>query len=143
MINYFAAEYENTSDGETNICSVKTELLEDGANSSLAVARADKQDSGNYTCSISPTEFATVAIHVLNGKINFTQTHNTRQMLLSQRTINIMKPFVSAQRKRFTECLVNIHINKDYIRVSDDFTLEISQDFILEVKFSAKTLNNI
>jgi hypothetical protein len=73
MINYFAAEYENTSDGETNICSVKTELLEDGANSSLAVARADKQDSGNYTCSISPTEFATVAIHVLNGKINFTQ----------------------------------------------------------------------
>jgi hypothetical protein len=77
MINYFAAEYENTSDGETNICSVKTELLEDGANSSLAVARADKQDSGNYTCSISPTEFATVAIHVLNGKINFIRTHNT------------------------------------------------------------------
>ncbi|XP_059487440.1 uncharacterized protein LOC132203584 [Neocloeon triangulifer] len=48
--------------------SVKTELMEDGANSSLAVARADKADSGNYTCSISATEFATVAVHVLNGE---------------------------------------------------------------------------
>jgi hypothetical protein len=42
--------------------------MDDGANSSLAVARADKFDSGNYTCSISPTEFATVAVHVLNGE---------------------------------------------------------------------------
>ncbi|XP_065350932.1 uncharacterized protein LOC135946578 [Cloeon dipterum] len=48
--------------------SVKTELMDEGANSSLAVARAEKGDSGNYTCSISATEAATVAVHVLNGE---------------------------------------------------------------------------
>ncbi|KAG8232150.1 hypothetical protein J437_LFUL010967 [Ladona fulva] len=48
--------------------SVKTDLMEEGANSTLSVARADKADSGNYTCSITPTEFSTVAVHVLNGK---------------------------------------------------------------------------
>lgn len=48
--------------------SVKTDLMEEGANSSLSVARVNKTDSGNYTCSISPTENATVTVHVLNGK---------------------------------------------------------------------------
>jgi len=48
-------------------CSVKTDLMEEGANSSLSVARVNKTDSGNYTCSISPTENATVTVHVLNG----------------------------------------------------------------------------
>jgi hypothetical protein len=47
--------------------SVKTDLMEEGANSSLSVARVNKTDSGNYTCSISPTEYATVTVHVLNG----------------------------------------------------------------------------
>jgi hypothetical protein len=47
--------------------SVKTDLMEDGANSSLLVARVNKMDSGNYTCSISPTEYATITLHVLNG----------------------------------------------------------------------------
>ena len=48
-------------------CSVKTDLMEEGANSSLSVARVNKTDSGNYTCSISSTEYATVTVHVLNG----------------------------------------------------------------------------
>lgn len=48
--------------------SVKTELMEAGANSTLSVARVNKTDSGNYTCSISDTEYATVTVHVLNGK---------------------------------------------------------------------------
>jgi hypothetical protein len=47
--------------------SVKTDLMEEGANSSLSVARVNKTDSGNYTCSISPTEYATITVHVLNG----------------------------------------------------------------------------
>lgn len=41
--------------------------MEEGANSSLSVARVNKTDSGNYTCSISPTEYATITVHVLNG----------------------------------------------------------------------------
>jgi hypothetical protein len=49
------------------LCSVKTDLMEEGANSSLSVARVNKTDSGNYTCSISSTEYATVTVHVLNG----------------------------------------------------------------------------
>jgi len=47
---------------------VKTDLMEEGANSSLSVARVNKTDSGNYTCSISSTEYATVTVHVLNGR---------------------------------------------------------------------------
>ena len=48
------------------VCSgVKTDLMEEGANSSLSVARVNKTDSGNYTCSISPMEFATVTVSIL------------------------------------------------------------------------------
>ncbi|XP_059610423.1 uncharacterized protein LOC132257503 isoform X2 [Phlebotomus argentipes] len=46
--------------------SVKTDLMEGGANSTLFVARVNKSDSGNYTCSISPAQFYTVTVHVLN-----------------------------------------------------------------------------
>lgn len=40
----------------------------DGANSTLLVARVNKTDTGNYSCSISPDQFYTVTVHVLNGK---------------------------------------------------------------------------
>ncbi|GAB0093056.1 Immunoglobulin [Sergentomyia squamirostris] len=46
--------------------SVKTDLMEGGANSTLFVARVNKSDSGNYTCSISSAQFYTVTVHVLN-----------------------------------------------------------------------------
>lgn len=48
--------------------SVKTEILEKGANSSLFIAKIDKLDSGNYTCSINASHSYTVSVHVLNGK---------------------------------------------------------------------------
>ncbi|KAE8743513.1 hypothetical protein FOCC_FOCC010900 [Frankliniella occidentalis] len=48
--------------------SVKSELREDGAESVLSVARVDKADSGNYTCSISPSQRTTVLVHVLDGE---------------------------------------------------------------------------
>uniref|UniRef100_A0A1B0D216 Uncharacterized protein n=1 Tax=Phlebotomus papatasi TaxID=29031 RepID=A0A1B0D216_PHLPP len=47
--------------------SVKTDLMNGGANSTLFVARVNKSDSGNYTCSISSAQFYTVTVHVLNG----------------------------------------------------------------------------
>lgn len=50
--------------------------MEEGANSTLSVARVNGSDSGNYTCSISPTEFATVAVHVLNGKLCVSNKNN-------------------------------------------------------------------
>lgn len=50
--------------------SVKTEILEKGANSSLFIAKINKLDSGNYTCSINASHSYTVSVHVLNGKRN-------------------------------------------------------------------------
>lgn len=52
------------------ICSVKTDLMEIGANSTLLVAKVNKTDSGNYTCSIGESQPYTVLVHVLNGKMN-------------------------------------------------------------------------
>ncbi|CRK97509.1 CLUMA_CG010898, isoform A, partial [Clunio marinus] len=48
--------------------SVRTDLTEEGANSTLSVAKINKSDSGNYTCSIGPTHSFTTTVHVLNGK---------------------------------------------------------------------------
>ncbi|CAO1403675.1 unnamed protein product [Diamesa tonsa] len=45
---------------------VKTDLMEIGANSTLFVAKVNKTDSGNYTCSIGEAQFYTVLVHVLN-----------------------------------------------------------------------------
>lgn len=50
--------------------SVKTELMEDGANSTLSIAKIHKADSGNYTCSISEYQNFTIVVHILNGKVN-------------------------------------------------------------------------
>ena len=52
------------------ICSVKTDLMEEGANSTLSIARVGPADSGNYTCVLTtmPDQPATVHVHVLNGE---------------------------------------------------------------------------
>lgn len=55
----------------SHICfSVKTDLMEEGANSTLSIARVGPADSGNYTCMLTtmPDQPATVHVHVLNGE---------------------------------------------------------------------------
>lgn len=55
----------------SHICfSVKTNLMEEGANSTLSIARVKPADSGNYTCMLTtmPDQPATVHVHVLNGE---------------------------------------------------------------------------
>lgn len=47
--------------------SVKTDLMENGANSTLFVAKVRKTDTGNYTCSIGPNDYHTIHVQVLNG----------------------------------------------------------------------------
>lgn len=42
--------------------------MEDGANSTLSIAKISKTDSGNYTCSISDYQNFTIVVHILNGK---------------------------------------------------------------------------
>ncbi|KAL7732675.1 hypothetical protein ACLKA6_013594 [Drosophila palustris] len=55
--------------------SVKTELMEDGANSTLSIAKIHKADSGNYTCSISEFQNFTIVVHILNGE-SFAELHH-------------------------------------------------------------------
>lgn len=49
--------------------------MEDGANSTLSIAKVGKRDSGNYTCFIQmndgPNEFYTITVHILHGKFFF------------------------------------------------------------------------
>lgn len=59
-----------------NMCSVKTEIMEKGANSTLFIAKINKSDSGNYTCSINSSHEFTVLVHVLNGKQRRKSTTN-------------------------------------------------------------------
>lgn len=42
--------------------------MDDGANSTLFIAKINKADSGNYTCSISEYQNYTIVVHILNGK---------------------------------------------------------------------------
>lgn len=51
--------------------SVRTDLMEIGANSTLLVAKVNTTDAGNYTCSIGESQQYTVLVHVLNGKMQF------------------------------------------------------------------------
>ncbi|CAO1404988.1 unnamed protein product [Diamesa serratosioi] len=64
---------------------VKTDLMEIGANSTLFVAKVNKTDSGNYTCSIGEAQFYTVLVHVLNEE-SLAELHHS-----SCSTINIPK----------------------------------------------------
>lgn len=47
--------------------SVKTNLNSGGAVSKLYIANANRNDSGNYSCSLGETAQTTIAVHVLNG----------------------------------------------------------------------------
>lgn len=42
--------------------------MDDGANSTLSIAKVGRSDSGNYSCSIGPNDFYTITVHILNGK---------------------------------------------------------------------------
>lgn len=43
--------------------------MENGANSTLFIAKVRKSDTGNYTCSIGPNDFYTINVHVINGNM--------------------------------------------------------------------------
>lgn len=45
--------------------------MENGANSTLFIAKVRKTDTGNYTCSIGPNDFYTINVQVLNGNLHF------------------------------------------------------------------------
>ncbi|PZC70613.1 hypothetical protein B5X24_HaOG215452 [Helicoverpa armigera] len=49
--------------------SVKTEATSNGALSRLYIANANRNDSGNYTCSLADVAASAVSVHVLRGMI--------------------------------------------------------------------------
>ncbi|XP_011504607.1 PREDICTED: uncharacterized protein LOC105367551 [Ceratosolen solmsi marchali] len=67
--------YDTTRGG----ISVKTNLMEEGANSTLSIARVGPADSGNYTCVLTTMleQPATVHVHVLNGE-SLAELHHGR-----------------------------------------------------------------
>ncbi|XP_055382587.1 GATA zinc finger domain-containing protein 14 [Condylostylus longicornis] len=68
--------------------SVKTELMDDGANSTLFIAKINKSDSGNYTCSINPFHDYSIMVHILNGE-SFAELHHGNSSRLTS-TIGIL-----------------------------------------------------
>lgn len=75
-------------------CSVKTNLNSGGAVSKLYIANANRNDSGNYTCSLGETAQTTIAVHVLNGMyglfvIYYTGCNNSPILTLSLLLLHI------------------------------------------------------
>uniref|UniRef100_A0ABD2X8V4 Ig-like domain-containing protein n=1 Tax=Trichogramma kaykai TaxID=54128 RepID=A0ABD2X8V4_9HYME len=77
--------YDTTRGG----ISVKTNLMEEGANSTLSIARVGPADSGNYTCVLTtmPDKPATVHVHVLNGE-SLAELHHGRASSMNHPKIN-------------------------------------------------------
>lgn len=50
------------------VLSVKTEATSNGALSRLYIANANRNDSGNYTCSLADVAASAVSVHVLRGE---------------------------------------------------------------------------
>ncbi|XP_055695736.1 uncharacterized protein LOC129797328 isoform X2 [Lutzomyia longipalpis] len=69
MVHWVHGEALLNYDTNRGGISVRTDLMDEGANSTLSVAKLNKSDSGNYTCSIGPTQFFTTSVHVLNESL--------------------------------------------------------------------------
>ncbi|XP_053594714.1 uncharacterized protein LOC103577870 isoform X2 [Microplitis demolitor] len=72
--------YDTTRGG----ISVKTDLMDVGANSTLSIAKVGPTDSGNYTCVLTtmPDQPATVHVHVLNESLAELH-HGTANMIIN------------------------------------------------------------
>lgn len=53
---------------QLNKIDIQTKRIEQDTVSSLVIHNAKREDSGNYTCSPSNLDSASVQLHVLNGK---------------------------------------------------------------------------
>ena len=54
-----------------SIFSVRTELLEQGAISRLAISSADIRHSGVYTCAVSDNISQSLRLYIIDGKVYF------------------------------------------------------------------------
>ncbi|KAG4073247.1 hypothetical protein HA402_008593, partial [Bradysia odoriphaga] len=61
--------------------SVRSDLMDDGANSTLSIAKVGRSDSGNYSCSIGPNDFYTITVHILNERAVEAKRFNEKVLL--------------------------------------------------------------
>lgn len=64
-------EGDRVLDFQQGKLDIETKRLEQDTISTLVIQNAGKEDSGNYTCSPSNLDSASVQLHVLNGKLIF------------------------------------------------------------------------
>lgn len=61
-------EGDRVLDYQLNKIDIQTKRIDHDTVSSLVIHKARREDSGNYTCSPSSLDSASVQLHVLNGK---------------------------------------------------------------------------
>lgn len=61
-------EGDRILDYQLNKIDIQTKRIDQDTVSSLVIHKAKREDSGNYTCSPSSLDSASVQLHVLNGK---------------------------------------------------------------------------
>ena len=61
-------EGDRVLDYQLNKIDIQTEKIDHDTVSSLVIHKAKREDSGNYTCSPSSLDSASVQLHVLNGE---------------------------------------------------------------------------
>ncbi|XP_044576504.1 uncharacterized protein LOC123259828 isoform X2 [Cotesia glomerata] len=78
--------YDTTRGG----ISVKTDLMDVGANSTLSIAKVGPADSGNYTCVLTtmPDQPATVHVHVLNESL--AELHHGAANIITNNIVHII-----------------------------------------------------
>lgn len=64
-------EGDRVLDYQLNKIDIQTKRIDHDTVSSLLIHKARREDSGNYTCSPSSLDSASVQLHVLNGEPYF------------------------------------------------------------------------
>lgn len=79
--------------------------MEEGANSTLSIAKVGPMDSGNYTCQLTtmPDQPATIHVHVLNGECHvscvfFCSSYLAQKYHLALEAIRIFTTFTVIYR---------------------------------------------
>ncbi|XP_031621554.1 uncharacterized protein LOC116339674 [Contarinia nasturtii] len=97
--------------------SVKTDLMENGANSTLFIAKVRKTDTGNYTCSIGPNDFHTIYVQILNGESLAELYHGSA----------VSSQFSFARQNCISLFISTMIILSRYFKISDKFNLNSYQ----------------
>lgn len=69
----FTKSHNNSIVVNSLFCSVRTELVGEGAISRLAISQADVRHSGVYTCAVSDNITQSLRLHIIDGRVPIMQ----------------------------------------------------------------------